>query len=155
MDLRGCGAAGGVVAVDRGAERDGVVEAFVKLGAECVEVGKRDVVELKIFVETHADGVADDLVGFAEGDALVAEVGCSGHGVEVAGFGGGLHVGVAELERAGEVGQHAEQAGEGVGDVEDLLLAFLQVLVVGEGQAFDERGECGGCTEQAGGFAAG
>ena len=44
-----------------------------------------------------------------------------------------------KLERAGEVGQDGEQAGEGVGDVEDLLLAFLEVLVVGEGEALDER----------------
>ena len=63
--------------------------------------------------------------------------------------------GDAEGERAGEVGEDAEQAGEGVGDVEDLLLAFLEVLVVGEGQAFDEGGERGGGAEQAGGFAAG
>ena len=37
--------------------------------------------------EAEADGVADVLVGFAEGDALVGEVGGGGHGVEVAGCG--------------------------------------------------------------------
>ena len=112
--------------------------------------------ELAVGFEAEADGVADDLVGLAEGEALVAEVGGGGHRVEVAGFGGGLHVGdPAELEGAGEVGEDAEEAGEGVGYVEDLLLAFLEVFVVGEGESLDERGERRGCAEQAGGFAAG
>ena len=60
----------------------------------------------------------------------------------------------AELEGAGEGGEDAEESGDGVGDVEDWLLAFLEVFVVGEREAFDEGGECGGCAEQAGGFAA-
>ena len=66
-----------------------------------------------------------------------------------------MHAGEAELEGAGEGGEDGEDAGEGVGYVEDVLLAFLEVFVVGEGQAFDERGEGGGGAEQAGGFAAG
>ena len=82
-------------------------------------------VEFTMGFEAEADGVADDLVGLAEGDALVAEVGGGGHGVEVAGLGGGLHAVEAEGEGAGEVGEDAEEAGEGVGYVEDLLLAFL------------------------------
>ena len=47
--------------------------------------------QLAVRFEAEADGVADVLVGFAEGDAFVREVGGGGHGVEVAGLGGGLH----------------------------------------------------------------
>ena len=112
-------------------------------------------VELEIFVEAEADGVADDLVGLAEGHALVGEIGGGGHRVKVAGFGGALHNTEAELERAGEVGEDAEQAGEGVGDVEDLFLAFLEVFVVGEWEAFYQCRECRGGSQQPGGFAAG
>ncbi len=93
--------------------------------------------------EAEADGVADLLVGLAEGDALVGEVGCGGHGVEVAGLGGGLHAVEAELEGCGEGGEDAEDSGDGVGGVEDGLLTFLEVFVVGEGEAFDESGEGG------------
>ncbi len=58
--------------------------------------------EFALGFETEADGVADVLVGFAEGDALVGEVGRGGHGVEVAGVGGSLHGVVAEFEGCGE-----------------------------------------------------
>ena len=37
-------------------------------------------------------------------------------------------------------GEDAEDAGDGVGCVEDWFLAFLEVFVVGEGEAFDEGG---------------
>ena len=130
-------------------------KSSAEFGRELLQVGQGDGVEFEVFVEAEADGVADDLVGFAEGHALVGEIGGRGHRVEVAGFGGALHNTEAELEGAGEVGQDAEQAGEGVGDVEDLLLAFLEVFVVGEREAFDEGGEGGGGAEEAGGFAAG
>src|SRR5271154_2275657 len=109
--------------------------------------------ELAIRFEAETNGVADMLVRFAERDAFVREVGGGGHGVEVAGFGGGLHAVVAELEGCGEGGEDAEDSGDGVGGVEDGLLTFLEILVVGEWQAFDEGGECGGCAEEAAGFA--
>ena len=150
------GAAGDVVAVERGFERDGGEEVFAELGLRaCAARRVVDALSSRFVVEAEADGVADDLVGFAEGDALVGEIGGGGHGVEVAGFGGALHTLEAEVEGAGEVGKDAEEAGEVSADVEDLLLAFLEVFVVGERQAFDQGGECGGCAEQAGGFAAG
>src|SRR6185437_5380731 len=131
-----CGATGDIVAVERGAEGDEVEEVFAELRRERAEICERNCIELKIFVETKADGIADDLVGFAEGHAFVREVGGSGHRVKVAGFCGALHNTEAELQRASKVRQHAEEAGEGVGDVEDLLLTFLEVFVVGERQAF-------------------
>ena len=61
------------------------------VGRERLQIGEGECVELEVLFEAEADGVADDLVGFAEGDAFVGEVGGGGHGVEVAGFGGGLH----------------------------------------------------------------
>ena len=83
-------------------------------------------------------------MGLAEGDAFVGKVGRGGHRVEVAGLRGLVHAGGLEGELAGEVGQDGEEAGEGVGDIEDLLLAFLEVFVVGEGEAFYQRREsCG------------
>ncbi len=84
----------------------------------------------------------------AEGDALVGEVRGGRHGVEVAGFGCGLHAVEAELQRAGEAGENAQDACDGVGGIEDRLLTFLEVFVVGERQALDERGECGGCAQE-------
>ena len=39
-----------------------------------------------------------------------------------------------------KAGQDAEDSGDGVGGVEDGFLAFLQIFVVGEGEAFDEGG---------------
>ena len=68
-------------------------------GAEFVE---GELLEFALGFEAEADGVADVLVGFAEGNALVGEVGCGGHGVEVAGVGGSLHFVEAELEGSGE-----------------------------------------------------
>ena len=146
-DAVGCGAAGDVVAVERGAQGDEVEEVLAELGRERAEIFERECVEFEAFVEAEADGVADDLVGLAEGHALVGEISGRGHRVKVAGFGGALHNTEAELERAGEVGEDAEQAGEGVGDVEDLLLAFLEVFVVGEWEAFDQCRECRGGTQ--------
>src|SRR3982751_4059762 len=110
--------------------------------------------ELAIRFEAEADGVADVLVGFAEGDAFVSEVGGCGHGVKIAGLGGGLHAVEAKLEGTGEGGEHAEDSGDGVGRVEDGLLAFLKVFVVGEGEALDEGGEGDGRAEEASGLAA-
>src|SRR5271154_160790 len=100
--------------------------------------------EFPVCFEAEADGVADVLVGFAEGDALVGEVGCGGHGVEVASVGCGLHGLEAEFEGCGEGGEDAEDSGDGVGCVEDWLLAFLEALFVGEGEALDEGGGWGG-----------
>ena len=56
-----------------------------------------------------------------------------------------------------KIGQDAEQAGECVGDVEDLLLAVLEVFVVGEWlEAFDVGVESAVADrQQPGGFAAG
>ena len=129
----GVGAARNVMAVEGRLERYGCKEVSAEGWAESLELGQGDCVELAAGFEAKTDGVADDLMGLAEGNALVGEIGRGGHRVEVAGLGGGLHFLEAELEGAGEVGEDAEEAGEGVGYVEDLLLAFLQVFVVGEG----------------------
>ena len=72
-------------------EGDGLEEVFAELGADGAEFVEGELLEFALGFEAEADGVADVLVGFAEGDALVGEVGCGGHGVEVAGVGGGLH----------------------------------------------------------------
>src|SRR5437764_13359824 len=110
--------------------------------------------ELAIRFEAESHGVADVLMRLSEGNALVGEVGGRGHGVEVAGLGGGLHAVEAELEGAGEGGENAEHSGDGVGRVEDGLLAFLKVFVVGEWEALDEGGEGDGRAEEASGLAA-
>ncbi len=150
-----CSAAGNVVAVERGAKRDEVEEVFAELGREHAEFFERNCIELKILVEAEADGVANDLVGLAEGHALVGEVSGRGHRVKVAGFRGALHNTEAELERTGEVGQDAEQAERCVDGVEDLLLTLLEIFVVSEREAFHKRHKGDGCADETGGFAAG
>ena len=85
--------------------------------------------------ETHADGIADDFVSFAEGEALVAEVGGAGHGVEIAGLRGFLHFGVAKGEGACEVGEDAEELFQIVGNT---------VLVTGKRRDADGPPRCAG-----------
>ena len=126
-------AANDVVAIERGFEGDGGEEVFSEGWADGLEFGEGEVLQFAIGFEAEADGVADVLVGFAEGDAFVGEVGGGSHGVEVAGVGCGLHLVVAELEGCGEGGEDAEDACDGIGGVEDGFLAFLEVFVVGEG----------------------
>jgi hypothetical protein len=155
LDVTDCGAAGNVVAVYGAAEGDRGEEVFVEVFAELAEVGERDSVELEVLVDAKTDGVADDLVCLAKGYALVGEIGGGGHRVQVAGFGRSSHSFRSEGECAGEGREDTEQAGKGVGNIEDLFLTFLKVFVVGEGQALDQGGERGGCSEEAGGFAAG
>jgi hypothetical protein len=65
-------------------------------------------VELDAFFEGEADGVADLLVRGAEGNALVDEVGSSGHGVEIAGLRGFFHALAIELKRGGEARHEPE-----------------------------------------------
>src|ERR1700722_17330923 len=82
-DVTEGGAAGNVMAVYGAAERDSSEKVFIEVLAELLEVDERESVELEVFVEAEPDGVADDLVRFAEGHAFVGEVGRGGHGVEV------------------------------------------------------------------------
>src|ERR1700761_7839794 len=100
--------------------------------------------QLAICFEAEADGVADVLVGLAEGDALVGEIGGGGHGVEVAGFGGGLHAVVAELKGIGEVPYDIEDAECGFSGFKYVDLTLLKVFVVSEWQAFEENAESSG-----------
>src|SRR6202167_413708 len=85
LDAGAGGAAEDVVAVQGCGEGDGGEEVFGEGVGEGAEFGKGEGVELAAGLEAEADGVADDLVGLAEGDALVGEGGGGGHGVEVAG----------------------------------------------------------------------
>src|SRR5580704_2555991 len=101
------GAADDIVAVERGFEGDGGEEVFAELGADGAEFFEGELLEFAVGFEAEADGVADVLVGLAEGDALVGEVGCRSHGVEVAGVSGSLHGVVAEFEGRGEGGEDA------------------------------------------------
>lgn len=153
-DVTEGGAAGNVMAVYGAAERDVGEEVFLEVFAELLQVSQWESVQFDVPVEAETDGITDDLMGFAERDTLVREVGGCGHGVEVAGLRCGAHALDSEVEGAGEVWQDTEETGEGVGDIEDLFLTFLEVFVVGQRQPLDQCGKCGGGTEQAGGFAA-
>ena len=135
------GAADDVVAVERGFEGDSGEEVVGKLVAELAEFVERKIAELAAFVETIADGVADLLMRFAEGDALVDEIRGGSHGVEEAGGAGGAHASGAEDERAGERREHAHHFVGFGRSGEDRLLGLLQVFVVGEGQAFEQQGD--------------
>src|SRR5579859_724247 len=94
-------------------------------------------------LDAEADRVADDLVRLAEGDAFVREIRRGGHSVEIAGGGGGLHAVEVELQSAGKGRKHGEYARDRIGGIKDWFLAFLEVFVVSEGQAFDECGQRG------------
>ena len=71
-----------VVAVERGFESDGREEVGVEFGTELTEFVEGEIAELAAFIETVTDGVTNFLVGFAEGNSLVDEVGGGGHSVE-------------------------------------------------------------------------
>ena len=113
-------------------------EVCVEFGTELAEFIEGKIAELAALVETVADGVADFLVGFAEGHALVDEVRGRGHGVEETGFAGGTHAVGAESERARERGEDEEHFVRLGGRGEDGLLGLLHIFVVGERQAFEE-----------------
>ena len=75
-DVSAVGASDDVVAVERGFEGDGGEEVLGEVGVEGAEFFEGELVEFASGVEapvshSQADGVADDLVGFAEGDAFV------------------------------------------------------------------------------------
>ena len=74
-------AADDIMAVQRGYEGDGDEEVLGKLGADGLELGEGELVQFAVGLKAEADGVADVLVGLAEGDALVGEIGRGGHGV--------------------------------------------------------------------------
>ncbi len=86
-------------------ERDGVEEVFGEVWRELLEIGERDGIQFDAFFEAETDGVADDLVGLAEGDAFVGEVGGGGHGVEIAGFGGCCMLSVRNLRARVKLGE--------------------------------------------------
>ena len=75
--------------------------------------------QLAIRFEAEADSVADVLVGLAEGDALVREVGCGGHRVEIPSFRCGLHTIEAELEGIGEIPYDIEDSERGFSSVKE------------------------------------
>src|SRR6266478_2167700 len=75
-------------------------------------------------------------LGTRGGDGLADEIGGGSPGVEKARFRGLFHAREIELDAASEACGHGENREGGLGGVEERLLRFLQVFVVGERQAF-------------------
>lgn len=81
--------------------------------------------------------LADFFVGIAEGDTFGDEVIGEVGGVGIAALCRALRVFGAELEGFDDAGGDAKGDGEVVHGIEEAFLVFLQVFVVGEGEAFE------------------
>ncbi len=73
-----------VVAIERGLERDSGEEVLVELLAELAQFIERQIAEFDAFFDGKANCIADLLVRGAEGNALVNEIGCRGHRIQIA-----------------------------------------------------------------------
>src|SRR5580692_9700865 len=91
-----------VVAVKRGVECNGGEKIFVELGTESAQFIDGEIAQLDAFLQSEADGSADFLVRGAEGNALVDEIGCGGHGIEITGLRGLSHALAIEVNGSGE-----------------------------------------------------
>src|SRR5580698_1332355 len=130
------GAADYVVTIERSFKSYGGEKVRIELGSESAQLFEREVVEFDAFLKRKSNGVADFLMRGAEGNALVDEIGCRGHGVEVAGLRGFLHTRKVELKSGGEASYEPNHAGHKL-DGECRLLGLLHVFIVGQGQAFE------------------
>ena len=87
-DVTEGGAAGNVMAVYGASRAMLAKKSSWKWSLSCFRSVEWESVQFDGPVEAEADGIADVLMGFAERDALVDEIGGCGHGVEIAGFSG-------------------------------------------------------------------
>mmetsp|Transcript_13633 Transcript_13633/g.43056 ORF Transcript_13633/g.43056 Transcript_13633/m.43056 type:complete len:252 (-) Transcript_13633:879-1634(-) len=133
-----------------------VPEAFdvgLEAGMEGDEVVEGEVGDGAALALGELDGGAGDVVGLAKRDVFADEVLGEVGREHLVGEGGAHLVGV-DGEGVDDAGGDGEGEPEGVGDVEDGLLVFLEVLVVGGGQRGDEGDESRGGGREAGGLAA-
>ena len=137
LDTIGRGSTDYVVAVDGGLQGNRLVEVRAKFRAESFKVAGRKCVEFQSLLECKANGVSDNFVSLTEGNSLVGEIGCGGHCVEISRLGGEFHGIQTEFERGRKGGQHTENPRNGIGSIEDRLLAFLNIFVIGERQSLD------------------
>src|SRR5215469_18457606 len=72
-----------IVAVERGLERNGGIEIFSELLAVLAELFECQAVQFDALFDSEAHRLADFLVRFAEGNALVNEVSCSSHSIQI------------------------------------------------------------------------
>src|SRR5260370_25551438 len=142
------------MAVQRGLKRDCSEEVLRELRPESAKLVQGKLLQLATRLEAKTDGRAYLLMGLPEGNSLLREIGCSSHCVEIAGLRRDAHPVEAKAQRPREGRQHAQDAFDGVGSVEDRLLTFLEVLVVGARKPFHQRGSPDCRAEKATGFAA-
>ena len=154
-DFFGAGGAGEVALGHGGFEiEDGQgirAEGFI----HGLEFGEGELVEGFAGFFGEGDDGADGVVGLAERqaaqDEVVREVGGEQGGVARGGGASGAVYGDV-LQHGGD---NADGGAHGVGGVEELFFVFLEVAVVGHGQAFQEGEEGHEIAVDAGGFATG
>ncbi len=144
-------AADDVMAVQRSLQRDRVEEVLGELVAEAAEARSRvSWLQFAAGLKAEPDGIADILVRFAEGYALVRKIGRGSHGVEISGLGRGTHPIEPELESASEtVEEPRRMPTNSISSIEDRFLTFLQVLIVGERKSLESACvRVDGCAEE-------
>ena len=113
------------------------------------QLGGRELGERPAGLERAAHEAGDDPVGLAEGHARSHEqIGDVGRRDQLVG-GGLCHALAPEAHPLHHSGGGGERERERVGDVEQVRLVLLQVLVVGEGQGVDDAVEGGEVGDHA------
>ena len=137
------------MAVQRRLQSDRVEEVFAKLLAELRSSSSVSSFSSRPVSSPKRTALPIFSCALRKGTPLLDEIGRRGHGIEIAGCRRRSSCGRSGTSARGEGGQDAKDSGDGVGGVEDRLLAFLQVLVVRERQAFESMARVVGRAEQS------
>lgn len=153
VDGFGARAAEDFAAIEAGLDGEAWKDVLGDGGGDVAEFVEGHSVEGDIEFEGSADGLADEVVGLAEGDVLLDEVIGEVGGVGVATFGGlSADIG-ADLEGAHDDWGDAEREAQRVHGVEERLFVLLEVFVVREGETLDGGQEGNERSDGAGGLA--
>src|SRR5229473_1235204 len=139
LDTGGSGPAGNVVDREHGGESHGFVEIRTKDMIDGAQLFERKVLEFAALFKSSLDCLADLLVGDTRRNAAPDKVGGSGPCVHESRLRGLLHSLVTEFCGFHPSSDEWQQLQNCVGGVEEWFLRFLQILVVGERQAFQSN----------------
>src|SRR5215475_6626619 len=111
-------------------ERDCCKKILLEFSAELFQVIQGQIIQLATLVQAIADSVANLLVCFTKGDALMHKIRCGSHSIQKATLAGSAHAVDTEFESSSKIRQQRNHHIDSTHCGKDRLLRLLHVLVV-------------------------
>src|SRR3954468_17722802 len=126
-----------------------IVKIIAEVRIDIPQLLKREVLQLALVVERQSYGFADLLMRNSKRHALAREISGCRKSIHVAGRSSFLHSLNIEFDCAHPSGYQRQYERDGFSGMEEGLLCFLQVLVVGQRQAFGSDHQSCGISDDA------